>query len=232
MPLAAITAWRLLRYVCISFTHLDLGISPHSSLQICSSSIKLEGKRQWTAVFKSFQKISMGFESGLGLGHSRTFTFLFWSHSSVALAGCLGSLSYWNVNLHGSLKSFALWSSFFSRICLYLAPFMVPSIPTSLPVPAKEKHPHSMMLPPPCFTLAMVLKYSVHPPFSGVQCAPCGVQASQELKVMRLNDSRSVRSVLLLALLFSPTCNNLVILICNCWVNAGMSFSCILDLVF
>ncbi len=32
-----------------------------------------------------------------------------------------------------------------------------PSIATSRPVPAAEKHPHSMMLPPPCFTVGTVL---------------------------------------------------------------------------
>jgi hypothetical protein len=31
-----------------------------------------------------------------------------------------------------------------------------PSILTSLPVPVAVKHPYSMMLPPPCFTLGMV----------------------------------------------------------------------------
>ena len=41
---------------------------------------------------------------GLSLGHSRTFTFLFWSHSSVALAVCLGSLSRWNVTLCSQSK--------------------------------------------------------------------------------------------------------------------------------
>ena len=40
---------------------------------------------------------------------------------------------------------------------LYLAPFLVPSILISPPVPASEKHPHSMMLPPPCFMVGMVL---------------------------------------------------------------------------
>ena len=39
---------------------------------------------------------------------------------------------------------------------LYFAPFIFPSILTSLPVPAAEKHPHSMMLTPPCFTVEMV----------------------------------------------------------------------------
>ena len=49
-----------------------------------------------------------------------------------------------------------LWSGFSSRITLYFAPFIFPSILTSLPVPASEKHPHSMMLLPPCFNVGMV----------------------------------------------------------------------------
>ncbi len=50
-----------------------------------------------------------------------------------------------------------LWRRFSSRISLYLAAFIFPSIATSRPVPAAEKHPHSMMLPPPCFTVGTVL---------------------------------------------------------------------------
>ncbi len=69
------------------------------------------------------------------------------SHSFVILAVCLGSLSCWKVNLRLSLKSWALWRRFLSRISLYLAAFIFPSIATSRPVPAAEKHPHSMMLP-------------------------------------------------------------------------------------
>ena len=37
-----------------------------------------------------------------------------------------------------------------------ISSFIFPSILTSLPVPAAEKHPHSIMLPPPCFTVGMV----------------------------------------------------------------------------
>ncbi len=51
----------------------------------------------------------------------------------------------------------SLWRRFSSRISLYLAAFIFPSIATSRPVPAAEKHPHSMMLPPPCFTVGTVL---------------------------------------------------------------------------
>ena len=68
----------------------------------------------------------------------------------------LGSLSCWKVNLRSSLRFWSLWSRFSSRISLYFAPFIFPSILTSLSVPAAEKHPHSMMLPPPCFTVGMV----------------------------------------------------------------------------
>ncbi len=140
-----------------SFSHLDLGILCHSSLQILSSSVRLDVKRWWTAIFRSLQRCSIGFKSGLWLGHSRTVTELLWSHSFVILAVCLGSLSCWKVNLRPSLRSWALWRRFSSRISLYLAAFIFPSIATSRPVPAAEKHPHSMMLPPPCFTVGTVL---------------------------------------------------------------------------
>ena len=39
---------------------------------------------------------------------------------------------------------------------LYFAPFIFPSILTSLPVPTAEKHPHRTMLPTPCFPVGMV----------------------------------------------------------------------------
>ncbi len=87
-----------------SFSHLDLGILCHSSLQILSSSVRLDGKRWWTAIFRSLQRCSIGFKSGLWLGHSRTVTELLWSHSFVILAVCLGSLSCWKVNLQPSLR--------------------------------------------------------------------------------------------------------------------------------
>ncbi len=100
----------------------------------------------WTTIFRSLQRCSIGFKSGLWLGHSRTVTELLWSHSFVILAVCLGSLSCWKVNLWPNLRSWALWRRFSSRISLYLAAFIFSSIATSRPVPAAEKHPHSMML--------------------------------------------------------------------------------------
>uniref|UniRef100_A0A674EWK9 Serine/threonine-protein kinase MRCK alpha n=1 Tax=Salmo trutta TaxID=8032 RepID=A0A674EWK9_SALTR len=53
-------------------------------------------------------------------------------------------------------KLVMLLCRFSSRITLHFAPFIFTSILTSLPVPAAEKHPHSVMLPPPCFTVGMV----------------------------------------------------------------------------
>ena len=43
---------------------------------------------------------------------------------------------------------------------LCFAPSIFPSVLTSIPVPAAEKHPHSMMLPPPCFTVGRVPVYA------------------------------------------------------------------------
>ena len=84
--------------------------------------------------------------SGLWLGHSNTWICFDLNHSIVALAVCLGLLSCWKVNLRPSLKFFAD-SHRLSKLVLYLAPSLFPSTQTSFPVPAEEKHPHSMMLP-------------------------------------------------------------------------------------
>ena len=102
-----------------------------------------------------FSGLSRDAQLGLGQGSgwaSQEGSQLFRSHSFVILAVCLGSLSCWKVNLWPSLRSRALWKRFSSRISLYLAAFIFPSI-----VPAAEQHPHSMMLPPPCFTVGIVL---------------------------------------------------------------------------
>ena len=77
------------------------------------------------------------------------------SYSCIVLTLCL-VLSCWKVNIRPSLRSWAIWSRFSSSISLYFAPLLFASILTSLQVPATEKHPHSMMLPQPCFTIGMV----------------------------------------------------------------------------
>ena len=149
-----ITASSLLAYDATSLVHLCLESFSHYSLQILSSSVRLDGEHCCTAIFRSLQRCSSGFKSGLWLGTSRTFSDLSRSHSCVVLTVCLGSLCCLKVNLRPSLRSWALWSRLSLRISLYFDPFIFPSILTSLPVP--KKHSHSMMLPPPCFTVRMV----------------------------------------------------------------------------
>ena len=96
-PLAAITASRLLGYDSTSLEHLYLGSFSHSSLQILSSSVKLDGEYCCTAIFRSLQRYLIWFKSGLLLGHSWTFRDLSQSHSWVVLAVCLGLVSCWKV---------------------------------------------------------------------------------------------------------------------------------------
>ena len=97
---------------------------------------------------------------GALLGHSRTFRDLSRSPYCIVLDVCLGSLSCWvvvlTVNLRLSLRSWALWSRFSSRISLYFSLFIFDSILTSLLVPAPEKHTHSITLRSPCFTIGIL----------------------------------------------------------------------------
>ena len=97
---SVITALSLLGYDATSLAHLYLGSFSHSSLQILLSSVRLDGERCCTAIFRSLQRCSIGFKPRLWLSHSRTFRNLSRSHSCFVLAAvCLGSLSCWKVNL-------------------------------------------------------------------------------------------------------------------------------------
>jgi hypothetical protein len=62
-----------LGYDAISLAHLYLGSFSHSSLQILSSSVRLEGERRWTAIFRSLHRFRSGSIPGSGWatqGHS------------------------------------------------------------------------------------------------------------------------------------------------------------------
>ena len=125
-------------------------------LPILSNSVRFDGERCCTAIFRSLQRCLIGFKSGFWLGYSRTVRDLSRSHFCNVLAMCLGWLSCWKVNLHPSLRTCSRELRISLRISLYFALFIFASILTSLPVPAAKKHPYSMMLPPPCFTVKMV----------------------------------------------------------------------------
>ena len=80
-PLAVITASSIVGYEATSFIHTCIwGVS---SILLCrsSSSVRLDGARRFTAIFRC----SIGFKSGFWLGHLRTFRDLSRSHSCVVL---------------------------------------------------------------------------------------------------------------------------------------------------
>ncbi len=77
----------------MSLSHRCGGILAHASLQNCFNSATLEGFRAWMYCLRSCHSISIGFKSGLWLGHSKTIILFFLSHSEVDLLVCLGSLS-------------------------------------------------------------------------------------------------------------------------------------------
>ena len=105
--------------------HLYLGSFFDSSLQILSSFVRLDGKCRCTAIFRSLQRCS------------------------ISYLGCVLRVI---VLLEGEPSSQSdVLSRISTTISLFFALFIFPSILTSLPVPAAEKHPHSMMLLPPCF---------------------------------------------------------------------------------
>ena len=139
-----------LGYDTTSLAHLYLGSFSHSSLQILSNSVRLDRDRCCTAIFRSLQRCSIVSKSRLWLGHSRDLS---WRHSYIVLAVCLRLLSCCKVNLQPSLRSWALWSRFSSRISLYFPPFIFPLLMSSLSVHAAEKLPHSMILSPPSLTV-------------------------------------------------------------------------------
>ncbi len=73
-------------WVSLQVVHtVDLGSLSHSCWQILSCSIWLDGKHLWIAIFRSLCRCSVGFNSGLWLGYSRTVRDLSRSHANVVL---------------------------------------------------------------------------------------------------------------------------------------------------
>ena len=94
--------------------------------------------------------------SGDWLGHSRTLKCFLRSHSFVARAVCLGSLSCWKTQPCFIFNALADGRRFSLKISQYMAPFILSFTRISRPGPLAEKQPQSMMFPPPCFTVGMV----------------------------------------------------------------------------
>ena len=126
------------------------------SLQILSKSWRFWGCRLATQSFSSLHRFSMGCRSGDRLGHSRTLIYFFLSHSFVALAVCFGSLSCWKTHPRPIFSTLTEGRRLSPKISQYMAPFILPLIRWSHPVPFAEKHPQSIRFPPPRFTVEMV----------------------------------------------------------------------------
>lgn len=119
------------------------------------SSVRLDGDRQWTAIFRSHQRLFDWVEVRVLAGPLEDI------HRVVPkpLQPCLVCLLTAIVLLEGefSAQSEVLSTRFSLRVSLYFALFSFSSTLASHPIPAAEKHPHSMILQPPCFTVGMVL---------------------------------------------------------------------------
>ncbi len=112
---------------------------------------------QWCfGTFNSLQRFSMGLRSGDWQGHSRTLKCFLRSHSFVARAVCLGSLSCWKTQPRFIFNALADGRRFSLNISRYMAPFVLSFTQISRPGPFAEKQPQSMMFPPPCFTVGVV----------------------------------------------------------------------------
>ncbi len=125
-------------------------------MQISSRAVMFWGCRWATRTFNSLQRFSMGLRSGDWLGHSRTLKCFLRSHSFVARAVCLGSLSCWKTQPHFIFNALADGRRFSLKISRYMAPFILYFTQISRPGPFAEKQPQSMMFAPPCFTVDMV----------------------------------------------------------------------------
>ncbi len=103
-------------------------------MQISSRAVMFWGCRWATQTFNSLQRFSMGLRSGDWLGHSRTLKCFLRSHSFVARAVCLGSLSCWktqprfifnftqNLTIHGPIHSFLYTDQSSWSLCKKTAP--------------------------------------------------------------------------------------------------------------
>ncbi len=154
------------RNLCLQLQRSDVSCSSWAGLHTLQqgfwptppyrSSFRFWGCRWKTWSFSSLHRCSIGFRSGDWLGHSRTLKCFLRSHSLVALAVCLGSLSCWKTQPRPIFNVLTEGRRLLAKISRYMAPSILLSIRCSCPVNFAEKHPQSMMFPPPCFTVGMV----------------------------------------------------------------------------
>ena len=141
--LAVTTASSLLGYDTTSLAHLYLESFSHSSLQILSS-CQVGWEHHCRAISRYVRSSS---SPGSGWAIQRLV--------SKPLLRCLGCVLRVVVLLEGEPSpQFEVLSALEQNLSFsyIFAPFIFASILTSLSVPSAEKHTHSMMLSPLCFT--------------------------------------------------------------------------------
>lgn len=115
-PLNLITAWATLSInnckscVCNYFNESLTALWRNSSLQNCCNSATLEGFPARTAFLRSCHSISIGFRSGLWLGHSKVFLlYFFLSHSEGDLLVSFGSSSCCRTQVRSTFSFRSFW---------------------------------------------------------------------------------------------------------------------------
>ena len=125
---------------------------------MCNNWIKeYSASRKYSQQF-TFSTLLHVFQKGL----YSYFSSIIFHNDKVEYFFFIGLHQYNNVHVVVLLKDELLPNQIQSaleqviKMSLYIAAFIFPSILTSIPVPAAEKHSQSMMLPPPWFTVGMV----------------------------------------------------------------------------
>ena len=132
-----------------------MGIVDHSSRSAFVRSHTDVGREGLALSLRSnsSQRCSIGLRSGLCAGQSSSSTPNSLIHVFMDLALCTCAQSCWNRKGPSPSCSHEVWSMELSKISLYAEAFRVPFTGTKGPRPAPEKLPHTVIPPPPNFTL-------------------------------------------------------------------------------
>ncbi len=96
--------------------------------------------------FSSLHRFSIGFRSGDWLGHSRTLKCFLRSHSLVALAVCLGSLSCWKTQPRPIFSALTEGRRLLAKISRYIHPALN-TVQSSCPLCRKAPPKHDVSTP-------------------------------------------------------------------------------------
>ena len=132
-----------------SETKYSVGIASHSSYKIWNnySALCAYVGRSRTFLFKNVQAFSVGFKSGIFVGHFITYTFFASEQAAIDFARCGPQLFYWKKLEELLYFWIAQDITMSSRIFLYLSCFNVPLIRTIGVFIWALKAPHTETVP-------------------------------------------------------------------------------------